>query len=270
MKKGTILFADDKPLFHKTWKKHLENAGYTVISAYTPDEAKRILNEDNLDLAVLDMRLERPRDKTDISGITVAKEAGRHVPKIILTSYPSYETFRESMQWAFQGLPLAVDYIDKKEGPEELLKAIEKAMKLRVFIVHGHSPIKDTVARFIEDLGLWAVILDEQASGGHTIISKFERNSNVGFAVALLTADDVGRQKGRTKELKFRARQNVIFELGYFTAKLSRQKVAALYQEGVELPSDYYGVVYIPLNKSNKWQELLKREIINAGIPVRR
>jgi predicted nucleotide-binding protein len=49
---------------------------------------------------------------------------------------------------------------------------------------------------------------------------------------------------------KYRARQNVIFELGYFVAKLGRENVIALYTEDgenrCEIPSDISGVLYEP------------------------
>ena len=68
----------------------------------------------------------------------------------------------------------------------------------------------------------------------------------MGFAVILLTADDDGAVTGET-EYRPRARQNVILELGYFIGKLGRPRVTALYQEGVEIPTDYHGVEYLSL-----------------------
>jgi len=89
-------------------------------------------------------------------------------------------------------------------------------MSQRIFIVHGHDDYaRETVARFLEKIGFEAVILHEQANMGRTIIEKVEAESDVGFAVVLLTPDDEGAVKGGTPEP--RARQNVILELGYFT-----------------------------------------------------
>lgn len=269
VQKATILFADNDRQFLKTRKTFLEKAGYKVISAYTPQEAKRVLNEEGVDLAILDLRLTKNRDIKDISGIQVAREAGRYVPKIILTLFPGHKTAREALKPSFAGLPPAVDYIDKKEGPAKLLEAVERALNLRVFLVHGHDDAAiESVARLVENLGLWAVILKEQASGGRTIIEKFEANSNVGFAIVLLTPDDVGSLKGRAKQLKSRARQNVIFELGYFIGKLGRKKVTALYKRGVEIPSDYLGIECFLMDRAGSWKQLLKREIEESGIKL--
>lgn len=136
-----------------------------------------------------------------------------------------------------------------------------------IFIVHGHDDeAKETVARFIEKLGGRAVILHEQPNAGRTIIEKFEHHANVAFAIVLLTPDDVGGKTAKT--LKQRARQNVVFELGFFFAKLGRNKVCALHKEDVEIPSDIQGVIYTPMDKAGAWRTALARELREAGIPL--
>jgi predicted nucleotide-binding protein len=138
-----------------------------------------------------------------------------------------------------------------------------------VFIVHGHDEAaKQTVARFIEKLGLKPIILHEKPNEGHTIIEKFEKHSNVGFAVVLMTPDDVGAPDKERDKLKPRARQNVILELGFFLGKLGRKRVCALYKESVEIPSDYKGVLFIPMDTNDGWQLYLAKEIKAAGITV--
>lgn len=138
-----------------------------------------------------------------------------------------------------------------------------------VFIVHGRDEAaKEKVARFIEKLGLTAIILHEQPNAGRTIIEKFEDYSNVSFAVVLLTPDDMGALKDELNGASPRARQNVIFELGYFIGKLGRNRTCALYKEDVEIPSDYQGVLWIPLDPAGAWKLKLAREIKNSGINV--
>lgn len=138
-----------------------------------------------------------------------------------------------------------------------------------VFVVHGHDEgAREAVARLVEKLGLRAVILHEQSNAGRTIIEKFEASSEVGFAVVLLTPDDMGYPCEKSDQAAYRARQNVIFELGYFMGKLGRERVAALYKEGVELPSDIHGVVYIPMDDSEAWHFNLAKEMKAAGLPI--
>ena len=140
-----------------------------------------------------------------------------------------------------------------------------------VFIVHGRDEgAKNAVGGFIKKLDLVPVILHEQANQGRTIIEKFEEHAKVGFAIALLTPDDVGALKGNESNLKPkpRARQNVIFEFGYFIGKIGRKRVCALVQGDVEKPSDYDGVLYIPLDDSGGWKIELIKELKAAGFDV--
>ncbi len=142
------------------------------------------------------------------------------------------------------------------------------AMGGEVFVVHGHDGyLKLQIANFLERItGKRPVILHEQADSGLTVIEKFENHaSKAGFAVVLLTADDVGRTK-EASALNVRARQNVVFELGFFFGKLGRRRVVALYEEGVELPSDISGVLYKSL--AGNWHTELGRELRAAGIKV--
>lgn len=128
------------------------------------------------------------------------------------------------------------------------------------FIVHGHNEArKFEVARFIEnDLKRKTIILHEQPNKGRTIIEKFEDYSSVDFAVALWTGDDFGRVKTSQND-NLRARQNVIFETGFFIGKIGRENVIVLYEDGVEIPSDYSGVIFIRL--VDNWKDDLRKEV---------
>lgn len=139
-----------------------------------------------------------------------------------------------------------------------------------IFIVHGHEEaVKESVARLIARVsGREPTILHEQADRGQTIIEKFEQHARrASFAVALLTADDVGRSRD-SEELQPRGRQNVVLELGYFMGALGRDRVAILYQEGVELPSDLLGVLYIAVDEGDGWRLKLAKALRDAGVDV--
>jgi predicted nucleotide-binding protein len=139
----------------------------------------------------------------------------------------------------------------------------------RVFVVHGHDEeAKQSAARCLEKLELEAIILHEQPSRGRTIIEKFEDYADVGFAVVLLTPDDLGVEKGEIDNLRPRARQNVVFELGFFVGKLGRQRVCALHRGDVEIPSDCAGVLWVPMEPGGAWRFALGREIKEAGLDV--
>ncbi|WP_037078475.1 nucleotide-binding protein [Rhizobium sp. CCGE 510] len=137
----------------------------------------------------------------------------------------------------------------------------------KVFIVHGHDEgALEKLARFLEKVGLGIIILKEQPNQGRTIIEKYEDCADeVGFAVVLLTPDDVGSAAAASGQAQ-RARQNVIFELGYFAGKLGRGRVCLLRKEKVEMPSDLFGVVYTDMDLSDGWKMALVKELKAAGL----
>jgi len=161
-----------------------------------------------------------------------------------------------------------------------------------IFIVHGRDDkSKLELARMLEKSGFNVIILSEQADKGRTIIEKLEEETmDIGFAFVILTPDDWGGTKddflsvldGMTrgytdiedafhdKELQYRARQNVILELGYFVGKIGRNRVCCLYKGDVELPSDIHGVLFTKFDKSvdECYKEILK-ELKAAGYEIK-
>ena len=143
--------------------------------------------------------------------------------------------------------------------------------KRKVFIVHGRDDLaKHEVSRFIERLGLEAIILHEQANAGMTIIEKIERYTNdADFALVLYTPCDQGRGYHEQQEKpKDRARQNVVFEHGYLMAKLGRENVCALVKGTIETPNDISGVVYVPLDQAGAWQNEIVKELRGCGYTI--
>lgn len=142
------------------------------------------------------------------------------------------------------------------------------ASNKKIFIVHGHDEhTKSIVSNYIYRLGLEPIILHEEADNGDTIIEKIENNSDVGYAVILYTACDIGSLKDNiNKNLNPRARQNVVFEHGYFIGKLGRKKVIALIEQNTEKPGDIDGVVFIPYSKDkDSWKLQLRKNLLSAG-----
>lgn len=135
-----------------------------------------------------------------------------------------------------------------------------------VFIVHGHDgELKNEVALLLEKQRINGIVLSEQVNSGRTIIEKFEDNSDkCGAAIILMTADDEGKSKTDV-ELSKRARQNVIFEAGYFMGMRGRDKVIIIVESGVEIPSDLQGVVYT--DKAN-WKFQVLAELKSIGYSV--
>lgn len=139
----------------------------------------------------------------------------------------------------------------------------------KVFIVHGHDDgAKNEVARFIEKLGFEAKILHEQVDSGATIIEKLEKHTDVGFAIVLYTACDIGGVRSKPEDLKPRARQNVVFEHGLLIGKIGRANVVALVKGDLEIPNDISGVVYKSMDISGAWKYSIAKEMKSSGYDV--
>jgi predicted nucleotide-binding protein len=168
---------------------------------------------------------------------------------------------------------LEEEIVDQQQHTAAALRPRETAPSRdlsKVFIVHGHDgEARQAVARFIEKLGFEAVILHERPNKGRTIITKFrEEAAGVGFAVVLMTPDDVGGLPGLVLgSIRPRARQNVVFELGFFIGALGSERVAAMVKGDIERPSDFDGVVYVSLDSGN-WKADLARELEAAGYVI--
>jgi predicted nucleotide-binding protein len=172
----------------------------------------------------------------------------------------------ESIQDRLELIPESPDIFQPMQAKPMIECAVTSR---RVFVVHGHDEeAKQSAARCLEKLDLEAVILHEQPNQGRTIIEKFEDYADVGFAVVLLTPDDLGAAKADASDLKSRARQNVIFELGFFIGRLGRQRVCALYKGDVEIPSDFAGVLWVQMDPGGAWRFSMGRELKAAGLDV--
>ena len=124
-----------------------------------------------------------------------------------------------------------------------------KVRSNKIFLIHGQdNEMKTDVTQTLQKLDLDPIILHEKPNRGRTLIEKISDYSNVSFAVVLLSPDDLAYPEEKTPdEAKYRAEQNVIFELGYFLGRLGRQNVIAIYRKkkDFEIPNDYNGVLWI-------------------------
>ena len=245
--------------------------------------------------AILELRVRRHdspefekwRRDTEVAIANTFGRDSRHIQDFVEIQYtPKVITWGGDRDSQFQG-----PYVRGLESADAVLKSMigeieeywpngepaleattmarEQQTTNEVFVVHGTDEgAKDAVARLLTKLDLEPVVLHEQPNQGRTIIEKFEEYAQVGFAVVLLTPDDEGGSRGQSTDPQPRARQNVILELGFFLGKLGRRGTCALLKEDVEIPSDYDGVLYIPMDDHGAWQMKLVGELKGAGLDV--
>jgi len=159
---------------------------------------------------------------------------------------------------------------DDGEAVAEEMSTLVTDVSNKVFIVYGHdADAREQLELILRRLKLEPVVLQNLPSGGDTIIEKLERTSDVPYACVLLTPDDEGHAVGKTTEKKYRARQNVVLEMGMFLAKLGRSRVAILHKGNIELPSDIQGLIYIAFkSRVDEIKEKLAAELQDAGFNI--
>ena len=214
---------------------------------------------------------DKPQHVTDFNNISFSLS--------VLSGYATDSEFQEAyvdgLESAASVLESMIDEINEYWDDEDQtptsseIRNNSQITTNKIFIVHGRDEgAKNMVARFLEKLALQPVILAEDPAKGRTIIEKFEHHAQVGYAIVLLTPDDTGSLQGDENDLKPRARQNVIFELGFFIGHLGRKHVCALTKGDVEIPSDYAGIEYIPFNDADGWKMGLIRELRSGGFKI--
>ena len=166
----TILFADNDLDFLETRQTFLENAGYHVIAATNPNEAKGILEINKIDIAIIDVRLINDKDKNDLSGLALAESVAPSVPKIILTDHYEPHLIKKALMLRAGGLHIAVDFVHKEDGMQAMLTSIRRVLeiqsRLKEFDTAGNRLkdldiiFKETLyqMKWVNRLGLWVSV----------------------------------------------------------------------------------------------------------------
>jgi predicted nucleotide-binding protein len=288
MKRKTLLWVDDNPYQIRPYVLALNDVGYEVIIAESPGEAKRLFsNNEDIQFAILDVMIPlREGDNEDPfetamghdTGVALGRWLRRQRPDVRFVGF-SVRLDREWKEW-FERYGAGSATKLEMRNVSNFVAFIRDTFELenkekpgpRMFIVHGHDEaalyqLKNYLQNTL-DLGE-PIILREQPSLGRTIIEKFEEEAElIDLVFVLLTPDDSVEQSQPSDNSQRRARQNVVFELGYFFAKLQRRRgrVIVLYKGDLELPSDISGLVYVNISEGIEAAgEEIRRELRALG-----
>jgi len=265
--------------------EHLGFAGHEARRFASASDALSSLEEIlSSDLIVLDIYMDVPDSHTKklASGIRTSgmvvynaiRSKNKKIPILVYSACQDKDTIdliRKDPNSRFLGKWTAPSMMDILTIIETNLGVEHTTQVLSVFIVHGHNDtLKYELKNFLQNtLGLpEPIILHEQANKGRTMIAKFEDYaypSNLAFV--LLTPDDKLSTPDNSDDDKRRARQNVIFELGFFLGTLGREtgRVILLHVGPLELPSDLAGITYIDVSKGIAAAgEEIRRELKNV------
>jgi predicted nucleotide-binding protein len=159
---------------------------------------------------------------------------------------------------------------ESKTETQEKAEREEKLDNRKVLIISGQEKEKKfALVDFLKQLGLKPVLPQEEPGPEKNLIDKFEKYSDVAFAILLLTGDDYGYPKGKPEEARPRPKQNVIFELGFLIGRLKQNNIfCALYEEGLDLPPVYQGNFFIPYDSEGLWKLFIARAMKMANVDV--
>jgi DNA-binding NtrC family response regulator len=129
MAQNRLLLAENDEDFVTIATEFLEGYGFEVITATDPIMAHRILlrEQERIQVAVFDSRLVDDFDEYDESGIDLAKMFVM-VPSIVMTRFPSAAGAVQALRPSVNGRSPAKDYVDKRDGLEVLLQAIQNIL----------------------------------------------------------------------------------------------------------------------------------------------
>lgn len=279
--KKIVMWVDDDKFLVDYFFSNLRDEGIDLISVTQAEEALDKVEElmPAIKLVVLDVMMPAGGLITDAesqygykTGLALARKIRQKYPNIPLLGCSNDQDPQVKDWFSTYGC----GYIDKSSLNRRvvitLIKNLVEGQNTRrnpkCFIVHGHDNLAVLeLKNYLQNtLGFKKpIVLREEPSLGRTIIEKFEEEAfNVDLVFILLTPDDKGALASDSNETKRRARQNVIFEMGYFFAQTRRRsgRVLLLHKGGVELPSDISGLIYIDIsNGIDRAGEDMRREL---------
>ncbi|HYW14397.1 MAG TPA: TIR domain-containing protein [Longimicrobium sp.] len=286
-----ILVADDDSLFCRLVEERLKDDGHDVLRAASDQAAREVLRRNVVDLAVLDLQL-KGDEPNDMSGLSIALNEAKHIPSLLITNHrkkdiEQFTGMLDRLGAPHSALPQIIykHSIDQDPALIGLRAAIHDRLVPRVFVVHGHdTAVRGQVRAKLVELGLEPVVLVERPGMGPVFDKLRLAAKRMHFAIVILTGDDLGNTARKLKPhleskdrqalakvretLKPRARQNVIFELGYFASLLGIDRVLVLYEDGVERPSDYE-MLHVVLDDRGEWLAQMVAELKHAGVERR-
>lgn len=290
-----VLICDDNEYYIQRLSNAISRINYknksyslSITLSVSPEDFIKNIQNYTFDIIILDVCLRDTVDQATYSD---------YLRSHLITHYYGNDLYHyvqkhcpEAFVFALSNLPINViraefnnsdlQYFCKTDtSPEKISSYIKnyfdtkrKSILNNIFVVYVHNKnMLDNVNKFIKQLGLNSVDLMEYSPGGiRTIFDALNTCANsIECAIVLLSGDDIVCNT-HTMTMTYRARQNVIFEMGLFSGFLGRDKVIVLYEphEKFEFPSDIVGIFYHKYDNNNEWKKSVKSDLKKVGFNI--
>lgn len=268
-----ILIVEDDENWCKYWEELLSLMGCKCYFANNWKDALDKLINKGADRLILDLHLGCGIED-GLFLLDLMSERDIYVPTMVVSYSADLQCTKiNCYDYSFVSEVISKNRIVKvKESFKRFLdnkKGIKMEQVAKIFLIFGHNREQfKRIKKILYDMRTMPVYLEREADTGKTIIELVEKYTDASYAVALMTNDDCCYPTKTPDKTYFRARQNVIFEIGYIYARLGRGHLMFLKEDGVELPSDIAGIRYHLLSKSDTEIQIeLSREFNKLGIP---
>ena len=125
----TIMIVDNSKQYLDELSENLSRANYSVLKCANEKVAKETLSKNDIDLAIVDLKLKNDADPSDKSGVDLLSYIGNQIPKILISAYPEPNIIAETLR-AREGGVLAHDFIAKSLGMSTIRDSVSRTLRI--------------------------------------------------------------------------------------------------------------------------------------------
>ena len=177
---ANILVVDDEKLVRETLDDIISEYGHHVAQASSVKDAVTLIQENEFDIAIVDLRIEADYDGLEV--LKIIKETSSDTEVIMLTGFATVDTAVTAMKLG------AYDYLNKPVNIEELEVLISRALEKKELA----NSVKSLQTQLKERYGTNSIIGNTPAM--QEVFSVIERVSQVKSAVLITGESGTGKE----------------------------------------------------------------------------
>jgi NADH:ubiquinone oxidoreductase subunit E/CheY-like chemotaxis protein len=171
---GKVLFVDDDPIIIKSCESVLENSGLDITGVTSPEEALRLIGENDYDVVATDLMM------PGIDGFELIRRTKAMKPEtgiVVITGFSSQQNIKDAIELGI------LDYLAKPFTPNMLTEVISKALALAIKIkpVQKEKPPADELDAKLKSEEFHSIIIRYRDIPGQLINVLAEAQNLIGY-----------------------------------------------------------------------------------------